>query len=707
MSTAAPVRLPGNLNVNRRLSQWLRIASDGTVTITPGKVEIGQGIHTALAQIVADELDIALHRVRVAQPSTVHSANEGVTSGSLSVQDSGLALRQASAEARAIYLAAAAQRLGVADGALTVEDGTIAGPGNLRTSYWELADDALLAREACGEPQPKPAAARRLAGRAELRLDIPDKVFGTPRFVHDLVPAGLVHGRVLRPPGPAARLQQLDAASAQGLVGVLAVVRDGSFVGVVAQAERQADAALERLRRGAVWGQGEALPDAADLPAWLRAQPAETRLIAEHGNLDGVRPVRTVQRSYGRPYISHAALGTSCAIARWTGEKLEVWSHTQGIFNLRADLALVLRVAPEAITVTHAEGAGCYGHNGADDAALDAALLARAVPGRPVRVLWSRADELAWSPVGACAEIALEADLDAAGDIVGWRHDVWSNGHVSRPGRGKSPTLLAGYHLAEPFACLPSLDPPIAGGGGSERNAVPLYHFTAQRIRNHRLLTMPLRVSSLRTLGAYANVFAIESFMDELALLRGEDPLAFRLRHLQDARARAVLEAAAAKAGWAAWKPSEGCGHGIGFARYKNAGAYCAVVAEVEGGAEVRMRRLVCAVDVGEAVNPDGVVNQIEGGAIQAASWTLKEAVQFDTTRITSDSWETYPILRFSEVPEVEVVILDRPEDAPLGAGEAAHGPTAAAIANAIKSALGVRVRHLPATREAIIAATE
>jgi CO/xanthine dehydrogenase Mo-binding subunit len=351
------------------------------------------------------------------------------------------------------------------------------------------------------------------------------------------------------------------------------------------------------------------------------------------------------------------------------------------------------------------EGAGCYGQNGADDVALDAALLARAVEGRPVSLNWSRADEMAWAPLGAAQAVDIEADLDAQGEIVAWRHDVWGNGHVSRPGRGKTPTLLTATQLAKPFPRVVAANPPLAGGGGSERNATPSYNFPSWTITNHRLLTMPLRTSSLRTLGAFANVFAIESFMDELALERSEDPVAFRLRHLDDPRARAVVEAAARCAGWSSWKKSDGRGHGVAFSRYKGFGAYCAAVAEVEGEADIRVRRLVIAVDVGEVVNPDGVVNQMEGGAIQAASWTLKEAVRFDRTRITSDSWESYPILTFSEVPAVEVEIIAHPEEKSLGAGEAAHGPVAGAIANAVYDALGVRVRDLPITRERLISA--
>ena len=705
MSAAEKPRLPGSLNTNRLLSTWVRFEPDRTVTIFPGKVEIGQGIHSALVQIVAEELDVAPEAIRVNRPSTATSAQEGVTSGSLSIQDSGGALRQVCAEVRALCLALAAQRLGVEPAALTVADGAFIAVGNLQTSYWQMAEAGLLDREATGAAAPKAPHQRTRVGRRFDRIDFPGKVYGDRSFLHDIAIPGLVHGRVVRPPGVFAQLVAFDDGARS--TDTLAVVRDGSFLGVVAETEAGARREAAAVAARATWSGGEALPDETGLGPWLRQQPAQTNLIAERGGVPPEGTARTVTRSYGRPYIAHASIGPSCAIAHWQPDKLEVWTHSQGIFNLRIDLARLLNRAPETIVVHHVEGAGCYGHNGADDVACDAALLARAVPGRPVRVQWSRADELAWSPVGAAAEIELSADLDADGRILHWRHDVWSNGHVSRPGRGNTPTLLAGYHLATPAPRLPSPDPPLANGGGSERNAVPDYDLPAWRIRNHRLLTMPLRVSSLRTLGAYANVFARESFMDELALAAGEDPLAFRLRYLPDPRAQAVLQAAAQRAGWSTWSAADGRGHGIAFARYKNNGAYCAVVAEVDVDTQVRVKRLVCAIDAGEVVNPDGLVNQIEGGAIQSTSWTLKEAVRFDAARITSDSWEGYPILRFSEVPRVEVVVLDHPEAPSLGAGEAAHGPVAGAIANAVAHAVGTRVRRLPLTRDALIAALD
>jgi CO/xanthine dehydrogenase Mo-binding subunit len=310
------------------------------------------------------------------------------------------------------------------------------------------------------------------------------------------------------------------------------------------------------------------------------------------------------------------------------------------------------------------------------------------------------------APFGAAMAIEIEADLDAQGEIVDWRHSIWSNGHAARPGRAAQPALLAATELATPFPRMISTNPPQANGGGGDRNSIPLYQFPSWRIESHRLLTMPVRVSALRTLGGQGNVFAIESFLDEVAAERGEDPVAFRLRHLSDSRAQDVIRSAARRANW---KPAKkaGAGYGIGFARYKNTGAYCAVVAEVEGAEDISVKRLTIAVDVGEAINPDGVINQIEGGAIQATSWVLKERVRFDRRRVTSNSWTSYPILGFSEVPEVQVELIQRSDSEPLGAGEAAHGPVTAAIANAVFDAIGARVRNLPITRDSLIAAME
>ena len=703
--SSAP-KLPVSLVANPVLSSWVRFSPEGQVMISPGKVEIGQGIVTALAQIAADELDVDIDRVQMVRASTAASPNEGVTSGSLSVQQSGRAIRHACAEIRQIFLDAASDRLGVGIDALDVKDGTISGPGNVSTSYWELAAEVSLDRDATPGATPKSSTQRTLAGKSVQRVDIPDKVFAHPRFIHDFALPGMLHARVLRPELSAARLVTLSDDHARAVAGLVAMVRDGNFVGVVSETEDGAQAALKALRKGATWSSGEPLPDEDRLAEWLKAQPSEPTVV-DTKTASGKRAnVRTIQRQYTRPYLAHASIAPSCAMAQWTGDRVRVWTHSQAVYFLRADLALVLKLPVENITVEHMEGAGCYGHNAADDVALDAVLLAKAAGGRPVRLQWSREDEMSHAPFGAAMAIEIEADLDAQGEIVDWRHSIWSNGHTSRPEGAAQPALLAAAELAIPFPRFIATNQPQSNGGGADRNSIPLYDFPSWQIDYYRLLTMPIRTSALRTLGAQGNVFAIESFVDEVAAERGEDPVDFRLRHLSDSRAQDVIRSVARRANW---KPNKqtGRGYGLGFARYKNTGAYCAVVAEVEGTEDISVKRLTIAVDVGEAINPDGVINQIEGGAVQATSWVLKERVRFDRQRITSNTWSSYPILRFSEVPEVQVELIARPDMEPLGAGEAAHGPVTAAIANAVFDALGVRVRNLPITRDSLIAAME
>jgi len=702
--TDARLKRSGSLERNPRLSQWLRLERDGMVSVFSGKVEIGQGILTALAQIVAEELGISPARVRMIGADTSLSPDEGVTSGSLSIQDSGSALRRACAHARALLLTRAAERLGVSVDDLQVEDGAVRAAGR-STSFWECTDEALFDCDVREEVSPKSPRDYRIVGIAGRRSDLPDKIAGLPRFIQDMALPRMLHGRVVRPPNGFLELASLDDTKAKSIAGVVAIVRNGAFVGVLAEREDAAIAAQRALRSAASWKEAAALP--RDIHAWLKERAIDHRIISEKNDADAKsREAQTLAASYSKPYISHASIGPSCALAQYQGDELIVWSHSQGIFNLRRDLSLALGMPEEAIIVRHAEGAGCYGHNGADDVALDAALLTRAAGSRPVRVQWMRDDEFCWSPCGPAMALELRASLDAGGNVVSWQHDLWSNGHSSRPGRSDSPALLAAWHMAEPHERPSAINMPLPAGA-ADRNAIPLYDFPNQRVVNHYVREMPVRTSALRSLGAYANVFAIESFMDELAQAAGVDPIAFRLRHLRDPRARAVLEAAAGRANWNGWTAREGSGHGVGFAKYKNLGAYCAVVAEVEVDREVRAKRLFIAVDVGLVINPDGVRNQIEGGAIQSASWTLKEQLKLGERGVAVLGWEDYPILTFSEVPAVEIELIDHPELPSAGAGEGAQGPTAAAIANAVENALGVRVRDLPLTPERIVAAIE
>jgi CO/xanthine dehydrogenase Mo-binding subunit len=692
--------LPKSLQANPLLGQWLSILPGGRVEVRSGKVELGQGIVTALAGIAAEELDVAPARITMVRASTAASPNEGFTSGSLSVQDSGSALRQVCAEARDIYLHAAAQRLEVSVADLEVEDGAIRvrGAPDVASSYWELADPALLDVPASGRAAPKPP---RVPSASPLqRADLADKVLGLPAFLHDMELPGMLHARMAHPPSPDAELLGVDAGGVEALPGVVRVVRRGHFLAVVAVTEAAATRALRKLKVAARWRETDSLPDMDDLPAFLRAQPAETSIVDEQHDPQAPPAVRSFSASYARPYLAHASIGPSCGVARFDGGRLEVWTHAQGVYPMQKDLAVLLGLPAAAITVSHVPGAGCYGHNGADDAAVDAAVLAHALPGRPVRVLWTREDELSCAPFGAAMAVDVRAGVAADGRIVEWQHETWSNGHSLRPGRMAVPVFHAAPLLG--FAPQVSINVPVATGGGAERNAVPTYDFPRRRIVNHRLLTMPLRTSSLRSLGAHCNVFAAEGMVDEIACALGEDPLDYRLRHLPDPRSRAVLEQAAAMSGWRERTQREGEGFGIAFARYKANGAWCAAVAQVEAQHEVRVKRVWLAVDVGRVVHADGVVNQIEGGAIQTVSWCLKEAVRFDRTRVTSDNWGSYPILRFSEVPAVEVALIDRPQEPSLGAGEPTHGPLAAAIGNALAQAIGARVRELPFTAERV-----
>jgi nicotinate dehydrogenase subunit B len=443
----------------------------------------------------------------------------------------------------------------------------------------------------------------------------------------------------------------------------------------------------------------------ADLRGGLKKLRAETIVVGATGQSEPVADqVKRVSAEYTRSYLSHASIGPSCAVAWLKDGHITVWSHTQGVFPLRGDLAKALGMQNSQVDVVHMPGAGCYGHNGADDVALDAALVARTVPGMPVKLQWMRDDEFAWAPFGPGMAMRVEAGLASDGRIVDWSYDVWSNSHAMRPGQAGGVNLLAAWDLNTPFAKSPPPHIPQPFGDG-DRNAVPSYELPRKEIRNHLLLDAPVRNGSFRTLGAHGNVFAIESFMDELADAAGSDPLAFRLAHLRDPRARAVLQAAADKAGWAPGKKGDGRnGRGLAFCRYKSIGMYAAAVVDVEVDRKtgvIKVPRVVMAADIGLVVNPDGAKNQLEGGIVQAVSLTLKEQVTFDRREITSRDWSGYPILTFPEVPRVEVILMDR-SDPSLGAGEGSLPPTSAALANAFAHASGRRLRELPMTPERV-----
>ncbi|MDB5901050.1 MAG: hypothetical protein JWP41_4652, partial [Ramlibacter sp.] len=536
-------------------------------------------------------------------------------------------------------------------------------------------------------------------GTSVARRDLRAKLAGGA-FIHDLVLAGMQHAVALRQPVRGARIAGFDEARFTAKAGGSRWVRRGDFMACVAPTERAARAASVVLQGCVRWDSAPPPEVGEDLAAWLKAQPAVESVI------DAEAPASqagTFEAEWTRPFIAHASIGLSCGLAWLQGDVLQVWSHSQGIFPLRNEIARVLGRAPESVHVQHLPGAGCYGHNGADDAALDAALAAVALPGTPIRVQWSREEELREGPLGAPMVVRIRAALDGAGRIARWSTHVLSTSHNMRPGVGGTPNLLAAAAVDPRFERLQDIDVPEDRGGGATRNARPVYA-VGERSLSLAVATTHVRTSALRALGAFANVFAIEGMMDELAQRSGSDPAAFRLRHLEDPRAAAVLQRALAMCDWKGpGAAGDAVTRGIGLARYKGRGAWCAVIAEVALEESVVVRRFWCAVDAGLIVNPDGARNQVDGGLLQAQSWTTLEAVRFEAGRPVALGWEAYPVLRFAAVPQIETAFVGAHENPTLGIGEASQGPAAAAIANAVSTAIGQRVFDLPISRERLL----
>jgi CO/xanthine dehydrogenase Mo-binding subunit len=676
------------------------------VKIYPGKVEIGQGIVSAIAQIAAEELDVHFSRIHCHPVDTSISPNEGSTSGSRSIQEGGEAMRQACAEIRSLFMHAAATKLGVAPETLQVRDGRFQTPDICASfTYWDLIQEVDLHQHADGKSSPKAPATFKTVGLSLPRLDILAKLTGGA-FIQDLELPDMLHARVVRPPSFKANLLHVDIAPIKAMQGVSNVVQRGSFLGVIANREELAIDAMNALGKACAWDETPTLPEPETVAEYLLSQPVEDELLCDDTSSLPDGDIQGLEATFTRPYLAHASIGPSCALAWFHDSKLEIWSHSQSIYALRDEIAKLLHMPPEKIVVRHAEGSGCYGHNGADDVAFDAALLALAVPGQPVRLQWTREDEFAWEPMGPAMVVKLAGKISKDGNVLSWQEEIWGNRHIGRPGRFSGPGLLAAWHFEPGIEPPLPADMPLSMGGGSQRNAVPYYDFPVKKVVNHVVQSMPIRVSALRALGAYINVFAIETFMDEMAHSQSIDPIAIRLRHLRDTRAIEVIHTVARMANWKAQEQGDGVtGRGFAFARYKNIGNYAAVVADVSIEETISVKRIYAVVDCGCIINPDGVLNQIQGGIVQAVSWALKEQVQHDTMRITSRDWETYPILRFSEVPEVFVEFINRPEEESLGVGEGVTGIIAPAIGNAVFNAMGIRLRDLPFTPDRVIAA--
>ena len=698
----APV-LPGPLADNPRLDRWVTFPAPGKVTVGTGRVELGQGVLTAMAQIAADELGVAMGRITIRSGDTEFTPNEGYTAGSQSIQFGGVAMRQACADVRGLLVEQAAKVLGCSAGELGIRDGAIFRDGApTGQDYWTLAGTIDLTAKATGGGKRKAVADFTSIGQSSPRLDLPAKIFGERAFIHDMVLDGMVHARVVRQPNRGAAIEAVDEQAIKAAAKApLEFVRNGNFLAIVGNDETAVDAAALAASNHVTWKNVEKPTPLQQEAAWLVQRPSEDRIIGPAEPADAQGRER-FEATYTKPHIAHASISPSCGLALYKDGQLTVWTHCQGVFPLRAALARALKLDASKIIVQHVQGAGCYGHNGADDAAADAAIIAMKMPGKPIRVRWRREEEFIYEPKQPAMIVKVRALVDTDGKPSDWTAEIWSGNHNGRPGGGNA--LLPEEALPDYTPLPPANEVPEANGGGATRNAEPLYDMAQKQIIHHLVRETPVRVSSLRGLGAMTNIFALECAVDELAERAGQDPVAYRLSITSDPRARAVIEKAGAMANWDAKAPSgTGSGRGIAFARYKNRAGYAAVVVELDVDETIRLRHVWCAADAGLVVNPDGAINQLEGGIIQSASWVLKEQVRFDNG-VSSFDWETYPVLKFSEVPEIDIELINTKDETPLGVGEATAGPTAAAIGNAVSHALGARIRDLPMTRERIMA---
>ncbi len=685
--------IPQSLQANPVLERWISFPSPGKVRVAFGKVEYGQGVMTALAQIVADELDVAMERLDVVNAASGDVPDEGLTVGSMSIEMSGAAVRAAAAEVRALFLAEAAARFGCSADVLNILDGEFVRSGvSTGLGYWTLASAIDLKRAPEGKARWKTPDRHRIVGKSQPRSDLPVKIFGGG-FIQDIPLKDVTHARVLRQPGYKAQIATLDeAAIRKAARGDIDIVREGAFIAFLSKSERAVSLAVAAAEQHVTWNEARVGVPALSEPVALKTLPA----TPWEGGAPPPEPSnrRKHKASYGRPYIAHGSMGPSHGIARFEGETLKVWTHAQGVYPIRGMLARITGLPPEKIQVEHTQGPGCYGHNGADDATCDAAAIAMRRPGQTIRVQWRREDEFGYEPLGTAMHIELSGEIDSSGRLVDFSSEIWSGPHVSRG------TALVEAALAPGTPPPPPMIIPFFSGG--RLNATPSYDIAATRIKEN-VVTPPMRTSSLRGLGGPVNTYACECFIDEMAGIAGTDPLAYRLAMTSDPRAVAVLEHIGVLSGWST-RSAGGSGEGLGLAycRHRDRGAYIAVAVSLVVEKEIRLQRMWCVTDCGLVINPDGAKNQIEGGMIMAASWTLKEQVRLGGSGIASTAWDDYPILRFNEVPPIDVELIDQRNSAPLGAGEISLGPTMAAIANAVAHALGVRIRDLPYTRERI-----
>ncbi len=690
---------------------WLRLSPEGMFELRSGKVELGQGIATALTQIACSALGVKATQIIWVAGDTRHSPDEGFTAGSQSIEVGGQAWQRVGDILRSHFALAAAESMSCQVSDLILRAGAFHGPSGQQRSYHQLAQENKVAWEDLRVDAEEPVLLTiPTESETVTRSDLWRK-FTDDGFIHDRRLPDMWHARILRGPHPFSSATEWPVAQLEKLKGVERVLIHNAFVALIGRDEGALHKAHAQARQLVNW----------IVPKIPAQQPAHVLLpsmdkkssIALHeagqatpGNGPG-KDRHRLHRQYSRPYIAHASIGPSCALSSPTDDGgVQVWSHSQGVFNLRDQVAQALKLSKQQVQVIHEPGAGCYGHNGADDVAFDAAFIAHTW-GLNVRVQWSREDELTVSPMGAASSVDIQAGLSADGHIQNWHVQVWSHAHVNRPGWGNGLQLLGAWQALSDEKPPEPKDMPLPAGGGL-RNAVPAYEVGELTVEHHFLESSPVRVSALRSLGAHANVFAIECLMDELSEVSDQDPVAFRLKHLADPRARDVVQKVAEMSNWhARGNAGSGIGYGMAYGRYKNKAGYCALVAQVEVSERVKVLKVWACVDAGKVVHLDGLRNQIEGGILQAISWSLHESVQWSDQGIGSNDWENYPILSFLDVPELDIHVVDDPSNPSLGSGEVVTGPCAGALGNAVAHALSIRARHLPLTPENLMLAMD
>jgi CO/xanthine dehydrogenase Mo-binding subunit len=691
---------------------FLAIDAKGKVTVYSGKVDLGTGVPTALAQMVAEELDVPLAAIDMITGDTALTPDQGTTSGSYSIQNGGVQLRQAAATARNALLTEAAKRLGASQADLTVVDGVIRGKsGGKSVSYAELIGGKQFALKLDPAAPTKNSANFKLVGKSIARGDIPDKMTGRFTYMQDFRVPGMLHGRVVHPPAIGAKLESVDEDSVKSIPGIVKVVHEGDFLAVVAQNDWAAIKAGQQLK--ATWSQSETLPDQAKLWEHVRATKVVKEDVTSNvGDTTAALAAATagegkkLSATYDFAIHTHGSIGPSCAIAEFKDGKLTSWSASQATHALRRQLADMFAMPAENIRCIYVEGAGCYGRNGHEDAAAEAALLAKAV-GKPVRVQWSRADEHGWDPKGPPTLIDLRASLDASGNVTAWESEFFIP-------NGAAPGSVVGL-LGAQLAGLPTAQQ-MSPGGITGNSAIP-YKFANVKTVCHRIESTPFRPSWIRAPGRLQNVHANESFMDELAAAAGADPLEFRLKYFDPAEKRGleILDRLAALAKWEKRPSPEkntagniAKGRGLTYVKYELSRTYIGAVAEVEvdrSSGDIHVTRFYVVHDCGQVINPDGVKAQIEGNIIQTVSRTLIEELKFNRSAVTSLDWASYPIITFPKIPQIVIELIDRPAEKPWGAGEPSAAVVPSAISNAVFDATGVRMRSVPYTPDKMKAA--